>query len=563
MKYTARPWQSTASLARGMSIFSPRTTATPQQANPVTDSIACARGGAIDLQRLAPGKGAHALSLARLGFTVHPLENRSKKPHLKDYKRLATADEPTIIGWWERWPDANPGIVVPQGRIRIDIDRRRGGDRSLAILEATHTELPMSWQTQTADGIHIDLVVPDGIILKHGELAPGVEVLGEGSNVMGVGSVHPSGHVYTWMPCYDPGSVALAQAPQWFLTLAAEKGLLQQARIPANPHTGARTVLGEKFMENSLTPGVFLLATPATSILEETPVEGKLDGAKVKALFSDWRVVQQCLQVIGLGHVRKPGQKFRCVFHKDHHPSASIFQASDGEYRYADYHHSPDEPSTVSLTSVYIHKRTGAPLHTRLKAPSYLTWSLRLLADAGVLQPKTLAAPKANGLLSDGERSCYEGFKELLSLKGLYDDKAPSPFTWAFAATWLGETTRRVEQFIKGLLSKGVLRVAGYDKKGTALFVLGSRSLIKRRLRRRHDLKQRQEAIATDLQHDVDAILSENATPRSPGLCQHSVDAWVSCGDCTLEAAQRRLEERQRHAGIISCRHVAPSAGAG
>ena len=134
MKYTARPWQSTASLARGMSIFSPRTTATPQQANPVTDSIACARGGAIDLQRLAPGKGAHALSLARLGFTVHPLENRSKKPHLKDYKRLATADEPTIIGWWERWPDANPGIVVPQGRIRIDIDRRRGGDRSLAIL---------------------------------------------------------------------------------------------------------------------------------------------------------------------------------------------------------------------------------------------------------------------------------------------------------------------------------------------------------------------------------------------------------------------------------------------
>ena len=222
MEYTVRPSQSTASLARGTSISSPSLTATaPQQASPVTASIACDWGGAIDVPRLAPGKGSHALSLARLGFKVHPLENRSKKPHLKDYKRLATADAPTIIGWWEHWPDANPGIVVPQGRMRLDIDRRRGGDRSLAILEATHTELPMSWQTQTADGFHIDFAIPDGMILKHGELAPGVEVLGEGSNALGVGSVHPSGHVYTWMPWYDPGSVALAPAPQWLLTLAA------------------------------------------------------------------------------------------------------------------------------------------------------------------------------------------------------------------------------------------------------------------------------------------------------------------------------------------------------
>ena len=283
MEYTARPSQSTVSRAHGINISSPSITATaPQQASPVTDFIACSRYSAITAPRLAPGKGSHALLLARLGFKVHPLENRSKKPHLKGYKQLATADEPTIIGWWERWPDANPGIVVPQGRMRLDIDRRRGGDRSLAILEATHTELPMSWQTQTADGLHIDFALPDGIILKHGELAPGVEVLGEGSNVLGVGSVHPSGHVYTWMPCYDPGSIALAQASQWLLTLAAEKGLVQQVSTPVHPHIrasrtpakGARSLQGEQFRKNLGNPGVFLLATSAMSLLEETRVDG-------------------------------------------------------------------------------------------------------------------------------------------------------------------------------------------------------------------------------------------------------------------------------------------------
>src|SRR5262245_30780414 len=100
MKYTACLSQSTASRARGMSLSSPSTTATPPPANPVTDAMACDRGGAIAMQRFAPGsgaiamqrfapgKGTHALALARLGFLVHPLENGSKKPHLKGYKRL-------------------------------------------------------------------------------------------------------------------------------------------------------------------------------------------------------------------------------------------------------------------------------------------------------------------------------------------------------------------------------------------------------------------------------------------------------------------------------------------
>ena len=86
MEYTASVGQSTASLARGISVSSRSTTAAPQQASPLTDSIACDQGGAMDVPRLMPGKGAYALSLASLGFKVHPLENRSKKPHLKGYK---------------------------------------------------------------------------------------------------------------------------------------------------------------------------------------------------------------------------------------------------------------------------------------------------------------------------------------------------------------------------------------------------------------------------------------------------------------------------------------------
>jgi hypothetical protein len=96
---------------------------------------------------------------------VHPIVRRSKKPHLTGYKALATTDAATICGWWERWPDASPGLVLGAHQIVLDIDRRRGGEVSLTTLEAMHTELPMSWQVATGDGFHIYLTVPEDMAL--------------------------------------------------------------------------------------------------------------------------------------------------------------------------------------------------------------------------------------------------------------------------------------------------------------------------------------------------------------------------------------------------------------
>ena len=92
----------------------------------------------------------NAIALAKQGIYVHPLVPRDKAPLLEGYQSLATTDEATIHQWWEKWPDANVGLIagVQSGAFVLDIDRRHGGEQSLRILEAQHPELPMTWQNR-------------------------------------------------------------------------------------------------------------------------------------------------------------------------------------------------------------------------------------------------------------------------------------------------------------------------------------------------------------------------------------------------------------------------------
>ncbi len=481
----------------------------------------------------------NAIALAQRGLHVHPLVPRDKAPLLEGYPSLATTDEATIHQWWKEWPDANVGLIagVQSGAFVLDIDRRHGGEQSLRILEAQHPELPMTWQDTTHDGFHIYLRHPSDCIIKSGDLAPGIQVLSNGHNVVGPGSIHPSGHGYEWMEFYHPDTLPLADPPSWLIDLLQAKNLFScVAKTAPTPQAS-------KIPEISPPARVPLLALDAGT-LEETSLSGPLDGEEVKALFGQWRVVERCLHVLGLPHVR-PGKKFRCILHEERHPSAAICppQTPGQPFLYMDFHHGEGEPQALILPLVYYCRVTGAPTSTRLPEPTLLVWSLRLLKEAGVIAGVPIHAPKLKGAPEHAQR-VYDGFLELLSLKWLVTDRAPSPFSWRFAKDWLpGLTMTAVSSGIQWLMAKGYLRVTDMMNK-MALFLFGSRALIHRRTRRA--LESAQEDIVVSVAQDMEAMLEPASDPCPDCGRAGWFNAARICQWCVALAGQARLLERRR-----------------
>jgi hypothetical protein len=81
--------------------------------------------------------GRHALSYAGLGMEIFPVNPRTKRPLVSQYR--ATTDLDQIAQWWERWPDALIGHLISPDHLLVDIDPRHGGK---ATWKALRAEMP-------------------------------------------------------------------------------------------------------------------------------------------------------------------------------------------------------------------------------------------------------------------------------------------------------------------------------------------------------------------------------------------------------------------------------------
>ena len=134
----------------------------------------------------------------------HP---RTKRGHLE-----ATTDEDQVLAWWKKWPDANIGGRVPEGRFVLDLD----GAEALAWW------LTQEWvETRTAvtggGGRHLWLC---GHARQTVKLASGpdwqVDVRTSQGYVLLPPSLHPSGRRYEWTDERDS-----VEAPGWLMELVA------------------------------------------------------------------------------------------------------------------------------------------------------------------------------------------------------------------------------------------------------------------------------------------------------------------------------------------------------
>ena len=414
-----------------------------------------------------------AAALAALGLRTHPLKPRGKSPLLRGWQKLATSNPDTLKTWAEQYPTANSGVVAgaASGIIIVDMDLRHGARASLRHLQQRYGPLPQSWEALTPGGWHLYLRHPGGKAPPCVRIADGIDVRGDRANVVAPGSIHPSGGQYCWNPLSHPDQVPLAEAPAWLLERLEGRDQPPRKKDPQEDLSQVE------------------ILAPSGAWGGPQGIAGSLNGALVRALYSEKAVIEKLLPVLGLGE-REIGEKFHCVLHEERHPSAAIMPPAlpGGTHDYVDFHER-ERVHSFSLPYVYYRLKVGpdGEYVKRLNAPSHLVWSLRLLRDAGVIEGVKIDAPSLPDATSPSIKTVYAAFLDVLSLKFLVDEGDPSPFTWRFGMAWTGLSKRTVTRAMSWLMSRGYIRFVRYfGGRGWArkmmLFLQGTKELIEERL---------------------------------------------------------------------------------
>ena len=168
--------------------------------------------------------GKAALGYCRLGWSVLPLQPKSKRP-LVAWRELEDrrAGSKEVEGWFRRWPDANVGVVTGMisHLVVLDIDPKHGGDDALAGLERRYGLLGPTVEAVTGGGgRHFYFAAPAAEIRNRAGMAQGIDLRGDGGYIVAPPSVHPSGKSYAWAVGHGPHEFPLGPLPRWILRMA-------------------------------------------------------------------------------------------------------------------------------------------------------------------------------------------------------------------------------------------------------------------------------------------------------------------------------------------------------
>jgi hypothetical protein len=166
---------------------------------------------------------AAALDLARRGLAVFPCQPRGKEPACSNGLLAATTDFARITRWWGCIPDLNIGIATgaASGVFVLDVDGTEG-EQSLRQLEQSNGALPPTVEAITGKGRHCYFRIGEHGAVRNSasQIAPGLDIRGDGGYVIAPPSTHPSGRAYAWSVDSEPD---YADAPDWLHELISSK----------------------------------------------------------------------------------------------------------------------------------------------------------------------------------------------------------------------------------------------------------------------------------------------------------------------------------------------------
>ena len=140
-----------------------------------------------------------------------------KHPRTEHGLKDAATDPKTISGWWERWPDANVGIVtgIASGLVAVDVDPRHSGDVTWAELLDIHGA-PDTLTTMTGSGGEHWIFDAQAQELRNStrKIGEGIDTRAEGGYIVAPPSLHLSGQRYEWSSKVKPSPI-----PEWLREL--------------------------------------------------------------------------------------------------------------------------------------------------------------------------------------------------------------------------------------------------------------------------------------------------------------------------------------------------------
>ena len=144
-----------------------------------------------------------ALEYQAKGWSVMPLQPRSKRPMLASWKHLQEqpADQATIRQWWTEQPDANIAILTGRvsGLVVADFDNCTRDPEAVLTDLNIGADIPIA---ETAKGFHAYFRHPGGEVrngVRVGYVGEtGIDIRGDGGYVAAPPSVHETGVLYEW-----------------------------------------------------------------------------------------------------------------------------------------------------------------------------------------------------------------------------------------------------------------------------------------------------------------------------------------------------------------------------
>jgi len=209
----------------------------------------------------APSAGAVAYACVQLGFRVFPLMPGSKRPAIKDWKRLATSEIDQVRTWWAggEFTGCPVGIATGPGSgiFVVDIDRKGGVDgfASLRDLAAQHgSTLADFTGTMTvatpSGGAHLyfrwneTVLRQKGVHNSSGLLGPGIDVRGIGGLVKA-----PGCGGYQVVPRGGVRSTVIVPAPDWLVELTRKPEREMRDEPQFEPGSAAAEQAAERVLD--------------------------------------------------------------------------------------------------------------------------------------------------------------------------------------------------------------------------------------------------------------------------------------------------------------------------
>jgi len=172
---------------------------------------------------------------------------------MREWTKAATTDPATVADWWAPggvYEHHGIGLALgwqdtPYGQrcvFAIDLDEHDPAQSGAAAWSNLLSEYGDPGDTVCAatggGGMHFLFAAETHV--RNGKVAPGVDVRGDGGQIVVAPTLHPSGQPYTWIEGHAPWEHELADAPDWLIELVteAERPEPKRVAIPVGQQSG-------------------------------------------------------------------------------------------------------------------------------------------------------------------------------------------------------------------------------------------------------------------------------------------------------------------------------------